>query len=213
MATKDWVEAKGLSEEAKEEAVDAVSVGRPVRDLPRERPTKEKRAPQGNEGGFIMSVVQLRSQDLQFRGQDLFQHLRPDQVNTLSEAAEEISLGPGQTVYQRGDPNEFLYVVLEGQVNLTMPQSEGVRLLIDEVGEGAMFGYGACLQLETYSLTATCIDAARLLKIKVEALKGVMGKDLIMGCAIQTHISRVYFRRYLATMNKLQAIAHSVPLA
>ena len=160
-----------------------------------------------------MSVVQLRSQDLQFRGQDLFQHLRPDQVNTLSEAAEEISLGRSETVYRRGDPNQYLYVVLEGQVSLTMPQSEGVSLLIDEVGEGAMFGYGACLQLETYSLTATCIDDARLLKIRVEALKGVMDKDLIMGCAIQTHISRVYFLRYLETMNKLQAIVHSVPLA
>jgi CRP/FNR family transcriptional regulator len=160
-----------------------------------------------------MSVAQTRSRNIQFRGQDLFQSLRPDQVNTLSEAAEGVSLGQGETVYRHGDPNKYLYIVLEGRVRLTMPQSEDVSLLIDEVGEGAMFGYGACLQLETYSLTAKCVEDCRLLKISADALVAVMDRDLIMGRAIQTLISRVYYQRYLQTMNKLQAVAHSVPLA
>ena len=164
------------------------------------------------KGGRIMSAVQLRRRDVQFKGQDLFQHLRPDQVNALSEAAEGISLGPGEVVYQKGDSNDSLYIVLEGQVNLTMPEKEGVRLLIDEVGEGAMFGYGSCLQFERYSTTAKCAEPTRLLKISADALKTVMDQDLIMGRAIQTLISRVYYQRYLQTMNKLQAIAESIPL-
>ena len=160
-----------------------------------------------------MSVVPLESQETQFRGQDLFQHLRPDQVNTLSEAAEGVSLKAGETVYRRGDPNDSLYIVIQGRVSLTMPESEDVRLLIDEVGKGEMFGYGACLQLEKYSLTAKCLEDTKLLKISAETLKGVMDRDLIMGRAIQTLISRIYYKRYLETMNKLQAIAHSMPLA
>ena len=159
-----------------------------------------------------MTVVQLDSRE-QFRGQDLFQHLRPDQVNTLSEAAEGVSLKAGDSVYRRGDPNDFLYIVIQGRVSLTMPRSEDVRLLIAEVGEGEMFGYGACLQFERSSLNAKCLEDTRLLRISAEALKGVMDRDLIMGRAIQTLISRVYFQRYLHTMNKLQEIAHSLPLA
>jgi len=33
-----------------------------------------------------------------------------------------------------------------------------------------------------------------------------------MGYTIQTMISRVYFKRYLDTMRKLQAIVQSIPL-
>jgi hypothetical protein len=40
-----------------------------------------------------------------------------------------------------------------------------------------------------------------------------MDRDCVMARAVQTLISRVYFQRYLHTMNKLQAVANSVPLA
>ena len=39
-----------------------------------------------------------------------------------------------------------------------------------------------------------------------------MDDDPLMGYAIQTLISRVYFKRYIDTMQKLQAIVHSIPL-
>jgi len=148
----------------------------------------------------------------QFTGHDIFQLLRPEQVNALSEAAEDVSYKAGETIFRRGDRAEFLYVVLGGQVSLRMPRAEGVSLLIDEATKGAMFGYGVCIQLDTYSLTAKCTEDSRLLKIKADTLKRLMDQDLVMGYAIQTTISRVYFERYLETMNKLQAVVQSIPL-
>ena len=145
-------------------------------------------------------------------GHDIFQLLRPEQVNALSEAAEEVSFNADSTIYRRGDKAEFLFVVLDGQVSLRMPRAEGVSLLIDEATKGAMFGYGVCLELNTYSLTAKCAEDSRLLRIKAGTLKRLMDEDLVMGYAIQTLISRVYFKRYLETMNKLQAVVQSIPL-
>ena len=145
-------------------------------------------------------------------GHDIFQLLRPEQVNALSEAAEEVSFNADTTVYRRGDKAESLFVVLDGQVSLRMPRAEGVSVLIDEATKGAMFGYGVCLDLNTYSLTAKCAEDSRLLKINAATLKRLMDQDLVMGYAIQTLISRVYFTRYLETMNKLQAVVQSIPL-
>ena len=67
-------------------------------------------------------------------------------------------------------------------------------------------------EIDTYTLTAQCTEDSRLLKIKASTLKRLMDDDLIMGYAIQTIISRVYFKRYIDTMRKLQAIVRSIPL-
>lgn len=39
-----------------------------------------------------------------------------------------------------------------------------------------------------------------------------MDQDLVMGYTIQTQISRIYFQRYIETMNKLQSIVMNLPL-
>jgi len=43
----------------------------------------------------------------------------------------------------------------------------------------------------------------RNLKIKARTLKKLMDADLVMGYAVQTLISRVYFKRYVETMGRL----------
>ena len=87
-----------------------------------------------------------------------------------------------------------------------------MSLLIDEVTGGAIFGSCLCFQIDTYTLTAQCTEDSRILKIKASTLKRLMDDDLVMGYAIQTMISRVYFKRYVDTMHKLQAIVQSIPL-
>ena len=50
------------------------------------------------------------------------------------------------------------------------------------------------------------------LKIEASTLKKLLDDDLVMGYALQSMISRIYFTRYVETMNKLQAIVQSIPL-
>ena len=52
----------------------------------------------------------------------------------------------------------------------------------------------------------------KLLKIKASTLKKLMDDDLVMGYAVQTAISQIYFKRYIETMNKLQAIVMNIPI-
>ncbi len=151
-------------------------------------------------------------QTAQLESHEIFQLLRPEQVNTLSAAAEDISLRAGDVVFQRGEAADNFYVVLEGQVALRLPRADGVSVLIDEVTEGTIFGSCVCFQIDSYTLSATCSADSRILKIKAATLKKLMDDDPIMGYAIQTHISRAYFKRYVDTMRKLQSIVQSIPL-
>lgn len=146
-------------------------------------------------------------------GHDLFQFLRPDQVDAISNVAERISLKAGDTVFRRGEKAEFFFIVLEGQVALRLPGRDKVSFLVDEARQGAVFGSCVCFQLDSYTLTAQCVEDSKLLKIKAATLKNLMEEDMVMGYAVQALISRVYFQRYIDTMHKLQAILGNIPLA
>jgi CRP-like cAMP-binding protein len=143
---------------------------------------------------------------------ELFGLLRPDQVNTLSEAADRIEYGPGDIIYDRHAPATHFYVILKGNVALRLHGKQIFSLLIDELGPGSMFGSCVSFTMETYALTAQCSRDCTLLRIKASALKSLMDGDPRMGYALQSRISEIYFRRYIETMKKLQAIVMNIPI-
>jgi CRP-like cAMP-binding protein len=130
----------------------------------------------------------------------------------ISEAARVLEYRPGDTIYRKGEPATYFYVVLDGQVSLRLPGKAGISIQVDELSRGAMFGSCVCFQFPDYSLTAQCSTDARVLQLDAATLKELMDQDLVMGYAIQTQISRIYFNRYLDTMKKLQAIVMNLPI-
>jgi len=144
--------------------------------------------------------------------QDVFGALRSEQVNAISEAAEKVTCSAGDVVYERGGPADHFFVVLDGEVTLKMPGRSGVSVVIDQLGKGQMFGSCVCFYHDAYALTAQCTSDTVLLKVKSPVLKDLMDKDLVMGYALQTRISEIYFTRYIETMKKLQAIVMNIPI-
>lgn len=144
--------------------------------------------------------------------QDVFGFLLPKQVHAISEAAETTRLSAGESVYEQGEPADYMYVVLDGEIMLRLPGRGEVSVPIDVVGPGAMFGSCMCFDIATYSTTAQSVRDSRLLKIRADVFKKLMDSDPRMGYALQRRISQIYFRRYLDTMRKLQTVVMSLPV-
>lgn len=145
-------------------------------------------------------------------GHSLFQMLQPKQVEKISDATEELMLDTGSAVYHAGEPSDFLYVVREGRVSLRSV-SGGVVLLVDDVMPGEVFGTCLCSGRSTYALEAQCEEKTRLMRIRTDVFNRTLNDDPVLGYAVQAYISGVYFRRYLETVTKLQAVAQCLPLA
>jgi len=111
-------------------------------------------------------------------GHDVFQLLRPDQLRTISETAQEVLF----------------------------------KVLIDEVTRGTIFGSCVCFQIDSYTRTAQCTEDSKLLKVRAATLKKLLDDDPVLGYAVQTLVSRVYFKRYIDTAQKLQAILRTMPI-
>ena len=143
---------------------------------------------------------------------DVFEFLNPKQLDIISEQSNKVRMETGEIVYKMGEPADHLYTVLEGQVALRLPGKGGTSVLIDQLTKGATFGSCVSFQGGTYALTAQCTENTQLLMTRASVLKSLMDDDLVMGYAIQSRISEIYFGRYLETMNKLQAIVMNIPI-
>jgi CRP-like cAMP-binding protein len=102
--------------------------------------------------------------------------------------------------------------VREGSVALRGLGPGAVGLHIDEVRPGEIFGACICLGRDRYTLDAQCTAPTTLLRVRADTLKQMLDADPRLGYAVQATISAIYFRRYLETVTKLQAIVHSLPL-
>ncbi len=145
--------------------------------------------------------------------QEIFQLLRPEQVDLLSEASKVTKFKAGEMVYRQGEKADRFYVVLKGRVSLRLPaKTAGLSVLIDELTEGDLFGGCVSTALDAYSLNAQCMEESEILVISVSALGAIMDGDPRIGYTIQSGISKIYFKRYIETMEKLQTIVTNIPV-
>ena len=143
---------------------------------------------------------------------EVFSFLLPDQVNTISNAAEKVTAKSGAYIYQKGDKADYFFIVLDGEVALRLPSPGGLSLVIDEMGKGSIFGGPLGHKRRAYALSAQCTQKAKLLRIDVTVMKKLMEKDHRMGLHLQRHVASAYFDRYIDTMKKLQAIVRNIPV-
>lgn len=144
--------------------------------------------------------------------QDVFKLLRPDQINVLSNYAQRIDYDAGDIVFERGAKANFFYIILSGSVALRLQGSRGTSVVIDQIGEGNMFGRCISPEIDTFYTTSQCLEPTTLLKIEASVLKELLDEDLRMGYIFQSQVSAMYFRRYIDTMKKLQAIVMNIPI-
>jgi CRP-like cAMP-binding protein len=148
----------------------------------------------------------------QLSAQDVFSYLRPEQVNAIHNVSKVIAYQPGKVVYSQGEKATHLYVVLEGQVDLQLPGRKGFSILIESLRHGAIFGACSAFGSGTYMLTARCMVDSKILKIEAAVLRHLLDNDCVMGYALQRHLTDIYFKRYIGTMQKLQAVVMSLPV-
>ena len=104
----------------------------------------------------------------------IFQELDEDLIDLLSPLFETFSCPPGTVIFQQGDQAEFLYLVIDGKVDMSFKPYDGTSITISHVGKGGLFGWSAVVGSDKYTSTAIAIG-------DVEAFR-VHGSDLRKFC-------------------------------
>lgn len=114
--------------------------------------------------------------------------------NVLAEVAglaEQIDFDGGQTIFNKGDPGDSLYIVVGGSVQVL---DEG--RLLNELGEGDCFGELALLDPEPRLATVVAVEPTSLLRLDAPHFHEILDSQPEVSVAVIRVITR-YLRGQL----------------
>jgi CRP-like cAMP-binding protein len=98
-------------------------------------------------------------------------HLSAAGLSRLVERGLEISLLAGAQLFSRGDEGDALYVILEGEIEVSLLTATGKGLRLASLPAGEVVGEMAVLDGLPRSATATALRRSRLVKLGREAVQ------------------------------------------
>jgi signal transduction histidine kinase len=103
------------------------------------------------------------------RGSRLFAELPDDEVASLAASSRTVDLAPGEVLMGEGSPPDAMYVVTEGEVEISR-HSAGADLLLNVCGPGDLIGELGVAHGRPRSATVRARGHARVQRIGAEAL-------------------------------------------
>ena len=94
------------------------------------------------------------------RGHHLFAGLSPQQMQRLLTASHVDDYEAGQLLFDRGQPAQYFFIVLEGQVNLVLYSKAGEEKIVDILGPGNSFAE-AVMFMEAPGYPVSAVAAVR----------------------------------------------------
>ena len=127
---------------------------------------------------------------------ELFNNLNASQLKILLSWSSVQSFSQGETIFRQGEGANFLYVLIEGMVDLTVRAEEQVDFMTSKVEkEGAVFGTPSLMEPFCYNVTAICLKPTKVLMIEADDLKKKMEEDPMMGMEVMKKLASIYFNR------------------
>ena len=135
----------------------------------------------------------------------LFADVDEAPLRELVARGEIVDLEPGEVLIRQGDPADALFVVLDGELEVTRQSGES-RLPVAVVGPGALQGEIAALEGGTRVATVAATRQAEVLRIPVEAVRELLaaGPDVALS-VIRTAVARL--RAMEATLREREKLA------
>lgn len=138
-----------------------------------------------------------------WRSFDLFAGLDPAALEALAGLAQRRQWQAGETLFQRGDPGDWMLALAEGRVKLTLTTPSGRELTLRLAEAGDSLGEFALVDGEPRSADATAL----------EPCSGWVLDRLRFAVLAEAHpalglsVARYFSRRLRATTEQLEGIA------
>ncbi len=142
----------------------------------------------------------------------LFEGLQAGIVSRIAALATERRFPSGKTIFAEGDPANDLYILGEGEVELTyvLHCRSPVTMRIARVAPGEVFGWSALARNEKLTADARTLAESAAYLIPARQLFDVMDSDPKVGYLIMTRLAQLIARRLRDTRTELRWIQSSI---
>jgi CRP-like cAMP-binding protein len=111
-------------------------------------------------------LTDIKSLDLQILSKSqLLSRLEPPEVKELLSLAVIEQFAAHSVIFNKGDPGDRFYAILEGQVGISTVSQEGKEIFLNILDQGEVFGEIAVLDDKDRTASAVAMEPTLLLKI------------------------------------------------
>jgi len=132
---------------------------------------------------------------------DLFTGLGHNFLKQTMAIAEKVSFEKGATVLKEGEPADYFFILIEGQVSLLLGDTG--KIVYQTSGLGEMFGCSSLIGRDTYFLTARCDEPSLALRIDRRKMEKILTDDTDNGLVFFKQLSRAIGDRMMTLYARL----------
>jgi len=132
---------------------------------------------------------------------DLFTGLGHNFLKHTMAIAEKVFFEKGDFVLKEGEPADYFFILIEGQISLLL--GDPAKVVYQSSGLGEMFGCASLIGRDTYFLTARCDGPSVILRVDRRKMEKILTDDIDNGCLFYKQLSAAIANRLMTMYAQL----------
>ncbi len=142
------------------------------------------------EGLARRAVERLRETQLVGQLNQLFGHLEPEVLATITDFIEWVPARAGTRLFSEGDPGDAAYLVVTGRLRAFRTDDRGVEVDVGEIGRAEMAGEMALLEDSPRSATVYAVRDSQLVRLSRAAFTALVDRFPSAGLIVARTVLR-----------------------
>ncbi len=109
---------------------------------------------------------------------DILSDLIPEEIAFLSDHALVIPFDDGTPLIKRGDIGRYLWIIYDGEVEVTLPDADGSEHVLTSLERGAILGEMSILTGEPAAANVTAVQSGKVIRIPRDIFSQVIARNL-----------------------------------
>ncbi len=135
-----------------------------------------------------------------------FSNMNQDYVKLLEPLVERFTCPSGATVIEQGQPAEYLYLIIDGKVQVSYKPYDGTSITVAHVEKDGVFGWSAVVGSQTYTSSVTAIEDLDTFRIHGNELRRLCVDHPEAGKEILERIAGVVSSRWTNSHEQVKSI-------
>ena len=171
--------------------------------------TSKFKAQSSDPSASLRAGLQSPTSNLQILSKfPIFEGLTDDELERIAALCREEVYEAGATIFEEGDAADYLYLVEEGEVSLGMelelrPYASPKQTTIEVATKGEAFGWSALVKPHIRTLSAKCLERAKVIAIKGSDLLDLFDSEPHIGHRVMGRVAQIVASRLKDTRQTL----------
>jgi CRP-like cAMP-binding protein len=129
------------------------------------------------------------------QGVELVENLTTAQVAELIAICDEILCTAGRTIYEIGQEERALYILLDGTAEVDIASPRAGERQLEQLSPGSVFGESSFFHASPHSATVRALTDARLLRLDRDRFNELLRKDNIAALRVAANSAKILATR------------------